>query len=100
VTGGCRILHNEDLHNLYVSPNIIKVINEYEMGGTCRTHAEKRNWYDILFKGIEEKKSVGHLLIDGRIIATEMCLTRYGVATRTGFIWLRIGTSGALCSTP
>jgi hypothetical protein len=25
-TGGCRKLHNEELHNLYSSPSIIKVI--------------------------------------------------------------------------
>jgi hypothetical protein len=26
VTGGWRKLHNEDLHNLYCSPNIIRII--------------------------------------------------------------------------
>jgi hypothetical protein len=26
VTGGCRKLYNEELHNLYTSPNIIGVI--------------------------------------------------------------------------
>jgi hypothetical protein len=26
VTGGCRKLHNEELHNLYSSPNIIRMI--------------------------------------------------------------------------
>jgi hypothetical protein len=26
VTGGWRRLHNEDLHNLYASPNVIRVI--------------------------------------------------------------------------
>jgi hypothetical protein len=26
VTGGCRKLHNEDLHNLYSSPSIIRTI--------------------------------------------------------------------------
>jgi len=25
VTGGCRRLHNEELHNLYASPNVISV---------------------------------------------------------------------------
>jgi hypothetical protein len=35
VSGGWRRLHNEELHNLYTSLNIIKVIREYEMGGAC-----------------------------------------------------------------
>jgi hypothetical protein len=26
VTGGCRKLYNEELHNLYSSPNIIRMI--------------------------------------------------------------------------
>jgi hypothetical protein len=26
VAGGCRRLHNEELHNLYTSPDIIRVI--------------------------------------------------------------------------
>jgi len=30
VAGGWRRLHNEELHNLYVSPNIIRVINYEE----------------------------------------------------------------------
>jgi hypothetical protein len=28
---GCRKLHNEELHNLYASPNIIKVIKSRTM---------------------------------------------------------------------
>jgi hypothetical protein len=30
-TGGWRKLHNEDLHNMYCSPNIIKMIKPREM---------------------------------------------------------------------
>jgi hypothetical protein len=33
VAGGCRRLHNEELHKLYASPNIIRVIeSRREMG--------------------------------------------------------------------
>jgi hypothetical protein len=37
VMGGWRKLHNEELHNLYCSPSIIRIIlgEEDEVGGTC-----------------------------------------------------------------
>jgi hypothetical protein len=33
LVGGWRKLHNEDLHNLYPSPNIIRVIKSRKMKG-------------------------------------------------------------------
>jgi hypothetical protein len=38
VTGGWRKLHNEELHSLYSSPSIIRVIKEEEMGRACSTN--------------------------------------------------------------
>jgi hypothetical protein len=40
VAGGWRRLHNEELHNLYASSNIISVIKskEDEMDRACSTH--------------------------------------------------------------
>jgi hypothetical protein len=40
VTGGWRKLHNEELHNLYSSPSIIRMIKfkDDEMGGSCNTN--------------------------------------------------------------
>jgi hypothetical protein len=37
---GWRRLHNEELHNLYASPNVIRVIMSMrmKMGGACSTH--------------------------------------------------------------
>jgi hypothetical protein len=32
VAGGWRRLHNEELHNFYASPNIIRVIKSMRMG--------------------------------------------------------------------
>jgi hypothetical protein len=36
VVGGWRMLHNEELHNLYASSNIVSAISE--KGGACSTH--------------------------------------------------------------
>jgi hypothetical protein len=38
--GGWRSPHNEELHNLYSSPNVITVIKSRgdDMGGECSTH--------------------------------------------------------------
>jgi len=38
VAGGWRRLHNEKLHNLYTSLNVIRVVEEDGIGGTCSTH--------------------------------------------------------------
>jgi hypothetical protein len=42
VTGGWRKLHNEELHGLYSSPSIVRVIKarRMEMGGACGAHGE------------------------------------------------------------
>jgi hypothetical protein len=39
VTGGWRKLHNEELHNLYTSPSIIRVIKSRRM--RCAGHAAR-----------------------------------------------------------
>jgi hypothetical protein len=38
VTGEWSKLHNEELHNLYSCPNIIRQVKANEVGGTCGTH--------------------------------------------------------------
>jgi len=40
VTGDSRKLHDEELIDLYCSPNIVQVIKQrrYEMGGACSTY--------------------------------------------------------------
>jgi hypothetical protein len=39
VTRDWRKLHNEELHNLYSSPDIIRQVKRNEVGGACGTHA-------------------------------------------------------------
>jgi hypothetical protein len=50
VTGGWRKLHNEELHNLYSSPNIIRMIKSRMMrwAGHVACMKAKRNAYKIL----------------------------------------------------
>jgi len=57
LTGGSRKLHNEELHNLYSSSNIIRVIKSRRMiWGTCSTYVEMRNSQNNLVEKFEEKR--------------------------------------------
>jgi hypothetical protein len=40
VAGSWRKLYNKKLHKFYSSPNIIRVIEEYEVGGICSTQGK------------------------------------------------------------
>jgi hypothetical protein len=60
VTGGWRKLHNEELHNLYCSPSIIRIIKSRRMRwAACSTNGEKRNEYRILVGMPEGKRPLG-----------------------------------------
>jgi hypothetical protein len=96
VTGDWRKLYNEELHNLYFSSNIIRMIKSRRMrwAGHVVGMGEKRNVCRILVGKPEGKRQLGrprrrwvdsikiHLRGDGMVW--------------TGSIWLRIGTSGGL----
>jgi hypothetical protein len=61
VKGGLRKLHNEELHNLYSSPSIIRMVKSRRT--RCEGHAarmgKKRNPYRILVGKPEEKRPLG-----------------------------------------
>jgi hypothetical protein len=61
VTGGFRKLHNEELHNLYSSASIIRVIKSRRMrwAGHVAQMGEKRNAYRILVRKPEGKRPLG-----------------------------------------
>jgi hypothetical protein len=61
VTGGWRKLHNEELHNLYSSPIIIRMIKSRKMrwAGHVARMGETRNAYRILVGYPEGKRPLG-----------------------------------------
>jgi hypothetical protein len=61
VTGDWRKLHNEELHNLYSSPNIIRTIKSNRMGraGHVARMREMRNVYRIMVGKPEGKRPLG-----------------------------------------
>jgi hypothetical protein len=80
---------------LCASPSIIRVINS--RATRCAGHVaqigEVRNAYKIVVKKVKGRDDLEDLGIDGKIIL-ERILGKYGGKDWTGFIWLRIGTSG------
>jgi hypothetical protein len=61
VTGGWRKLHNEELHNLYSSPSIIRIKESKRMrwAGHVARMGEKRNVYRLLVGKPEGKRPLG-----------------------------------------
>jgi hypothetical protein len=61
VTGGWRKLHNEELHNLYSSPSIIRMIKSRRMrwAGHVVRMGEKGNAYRVLVGLPEGKRPLG-----------------------------------------
>jgi hypothetical protein len=60
-TGGWRNLHNEELHNFYSSPSIIKLVKSRTMRWVRHVArmGEKRNAYRILVGKPEGKRPLG-----------------------------------------
>jgi hypothetical protein len=61
VTGDWRKLHNEELHNLYSSPSIIRMIKSRRMrwAGHVARMEEKSNAYRILVGKLEGRRPLG-----------------------------------------
>jgi hypothetical protein len=86
-------LHNEELHNLYSSPSIIRVIKSRRMrwAGHAARMGERRNAYRILVGKPDGRRPLGrprHRWVDNIKMDLGMIWN--------GLIWLGIGTSRGL----
>jgi hypothetical protein len=93
VTGKWRKLHNEELNDLYCSPNIVRVVKSGRLrwAGHVARVREKRGVYRVLVGKPERKRQLGgprrrwedNIKMDLQEGSVEVC---------TGSSWLRIGT--------
>jgi hypothetical protein len=65
VTGKWRKLHNEELHDLYSSPSIIRVMKVRRMrwAGHIARMGEKRNAYRLLVGKLEGRRPLGRPIL-------------------------------------
>ena len=95
VTGEWRRLHNEELNDLYSSPNNVREIKSRRMRwtGHVAPMGEERGAYRFLVGKLEERDHWGELGVDGWIILGWIS-RRWDVGMWTGLDWPRKRTGG------
>ena len=90
VTGEWRKLRNEELNNLYCSPNIVRMIKWRIMrwAGYVARKGERRGVYRVLVGKREGKSHLKDPGVDGRIIL-RWIFKKWDVGVWTGLSWLR-----------
>ena len=95
VTGEWRRLHNEELNDLYCSPNIVRVIKSRRMrwAGHVARMGEEWGCIGSWWVNRRERDHWGNLGVDCLIILGWIS-RRWDVGIWTGFDWPRMETVG------
>jgi hypothetical protein len=98
VTGKWRRLHNDELNDLYSSPNIIRVIRSRRMrwAGHVARMGEGRGAYRVLMGRPEGRRPLGRPRLRWEAHRKMDLQEVGGGGAWIGLIWLRIGTGGGL----
>jgi hypothetical protein len=95
--GSWRKLHNDELHSLYSSPHIVRMIKSRRMRGRDMWHAWGRGeMFPWFWVGSPKARDHWEDLGLGRRITLRWILEIQGSMGRTGFSWFWIGSIGGL----
>jgi hypothetical protein len=97
VTGEWRKLHNEELHNLYSSSDIIRQVKSRRMrwAGHVARMGEERKCARFYWESPKERDHLEDQVVGGKL-GSEWMLWRLACGMWIGFDCLRTGTCGGL----
>jgi hypothetical protein len=96
VIGGRRKVHNEELHKLYSSPSIIRIIKSIRMrlAGHVARMGEKKNAYRILAGKPERQRPLGRprrtWLDNIKIVAAQLAAPQKGLSSASKYVHFNV----------